>query len=423
MSSSLRNARAANRRQRARDQDEDSSGSDVEKTQRSQAKRKKGKQRARDDDDEDDDDDEPASTQRRGATQTQSGTQGLTADSIGSAAFNKKVHDLVKLALYHEYRKQPLRKDDINKKVMDKANTKVFTALFDAAQSILRSRFGLELVGLRPRPEADGGADGGAIDLDGNGEAAPTQGGGKGKKKSTPAAKGYILRSTLPDALLPLLSEPRPISREGSDARVNLAAPTGGDGDGVDCGALIDWQKGDGGPTGGIAMVGLLWVVLGTILVHDRVMTEERLKTIFKDKLDIGDNTLLPPLSRDSIKRQITFDEFLSSLLKQNYLEKVKLTTVNQGEEQHELRWGQRADAEFGEKAVAEFMVDIMATRAPIEPESEEDEPRQTRGKGRRNGQQQNQPRERETLEQRRAKMLADIKQAAGSDLLAPTKV
>lgn len=78
----------------------------------------------------------------------------------------------------------------------------------------------------------------------------------------------------MPDALLPLLSEPRPISREGSDARVNLAAPTGGEGDGVDCGALIDWQKGDGGPTGGIAMVGLLCVVLGTILVHDRVMTE-----------------------------------------------------------------------------------------------------------------------------------------------------
>jgi hypothetical protein len=140
--------------------------------------------------------------------------------------------------------------------------------------------------------------------------------------------------------LIPLLSEPRPISLEGSDARVNPAAPTGGEGDGVDCGALIDWQKGDGGPTGGIAMVGLLWVVLGTILVHDRVLTEgewksgrvvsiadvphtERLKTIFKDKLDIGDNTLLPHLSRDAIKRQITFDEFLKSLLKQNYLERV----------------------------------------------------------------------------------------------------
>lgn len=132
MSSSIRNARAANRRQRAREQDEDSSGSEVEETQRSQAKRKKGKQRARDDDDEDDDD-EPVSTQRRGPTQTQGATQGLTVDSIGSAvsrstavpcklpytasqAFKKKVHDLVKLALYHEYRKQPLRKDDINKK-------------------------------------------------------------------------------------------------------------------------------------------------------------------------------------------------------------------------------------------------------------------------------------------------------------------
>jgi hypothetical protein len=49
----------------------------------------------------------------------------------------------------------------------------------------------------------------------------------------------------------------------------------------------------------------------------------ERLKTIFKDKLDIGENTLLPHLSRDAIKRQITFDEFLKSLLKQNYLERV----------------------------------------------------------------------------------------------------
>lgn len=48
----------------------------------------------------------------------------------------------------------------------------------------------------------------------------------------------------------------------------------------------------------------------------------ERLKTIFKDKLDIGENTLLPHLSRDAIKRQITFDEFIKSLLKQNYLEK-----------------------------------------------------------------------------------------------------
>lgn len=58
----------------------------------------------------------------------------------------------------------------------------------------------------------------------------------------------------------------------------------------------------------------------------------ERLKTIFKDKLDIGDNTLLPHLSRDAIKRQITFDEFLKSLLKQNYLERVsKLITSISG--------------------------------------------------------------------------------------------
>lgn len=71
------------------------------------------------------------------------------------------------------------------------------------------------------------------------------------------------------------MNEPRPIAIEGSDARVDRAAPTGGEGDGtIDCGALIDWQKGDGGASGGIALVGLMWVVLGTILVHDRVLAE-----------------------------------------------------------------------------------------------------------------------------------------------------
>ena len=66
-----------------------------------------------------------------------------------------------------------------------------------------------------------------------------------------------------------------------------------------------------------------------------------------------------------------------------------------------------------------------MESRPPVEPESddEEDVPRQTRGRGRRNGQQQNEPKERQTPEQRRAKMMDDIKQAAGSELLAPTKV
>jgi hypothetical protein len=91
----------------------------------------------------------------------------------------------------------------------------------------------------------------------------------------TAGAKAYILRSVLSSSLISLMAKPKPIAQDGSTARVDLAAPTGGEGDGkVDCGALVDWQKGDGGPTGGIALVGLLWVVLGTILVHDRTMLE-----------------------------------------------------------------------------------------------------------------------------------------------------
>lgn len=160
---------------------------------------------------------------------------------------------------------------------MGGANAKVFSALLDEAQTILRSKFGMELVGLRARPEAAGAA----VPMDVDDDAEPTQGKKKGPKKAKgpPAAKGFILRSILSDGLIALINEPRPISVQGEDAREDRAAPTGGEGDGlVDCGALIDWQKGDGGPSGGIALVGLMWVVLGTILVHDRVMSEGELK-------------------------------------------------------------------------------------------------------------------------------------------------
>ncbi|KAJ9116900.1 hypothetical protein QFC22_004557 [Naganishia vaughanmartiniae] len=425
MSSHLQNARAANRVARAREQDEESSEEDeVAETQASQSRRRKGKGRARDSDEDDDGDDVASSQMQRGkATQTQGGaTQGLTVDISGSAAFKKKVHDLVKLALYQEYRKQPLRKDDINKKVMERANAKVFNAVFDEAQAILRLKFGMELVGLRQRVE-EAAANGA------NGEdaiGAATQ-----KKKGTAGAKAYILRSVLPASLISLMSKPKPLAQDGSTAHIDLAAPTGGEGDGkVDCGALIDWQKGDGGPTGGIAMVGLLWVVLGTILVHDRTLQEEKLKTIFSERLDIQERTVLPLLSRDQVRRQITFDEFLKNLVKQNYLEKVKIPGVNQGEELAELRWGARADAEFGEQEVAEFMVDIMATRELIgvASDDEEEDARPARGKRGRNGQNGNHAngggaqKDQETPEQRRTKMMDNIKQAAGTELHSITK-
>ncbi|KAJ9101845.1 hypothetical protein QFC21_003185 [Naganishia friedmannii] len=417
MSSHLQNARAANRRARAREQDEESSEEEVAETQASQSKRRKGKGRARDSDEDDDDDVLPSQTQIGKATQTQGGaTQGLTVDSIGSAAFKKKVHDLVKLALYQEYRKQPLRKDDINKKVMEKANAKVFSALFEEAQSILRLKFGMELVGLRPRVDEAAAANGDEV-------VAATQ-----KKKGNTGVKAYILRSVLSPALISAMAKPKPLAQDGSTADIDLAAPTGGEADGkVDCGALIDWQKGDGGPTGGVAMIGLLWVVLGTILVHDRTLLEDRIKLIFAERLDIQEHTVLPLLSRDQVKRQITFDEFLKNLVKQNYLEKVKIPGVNQGEELSELRWGARADAEFGEQEVAEFMIDIMATRESIGVGSDdEEEARPARGKRGRNGQNGNHAngaqKDRETPEQRRTKMMDDIKQAAGTNLRPITK-
>ena len=62
----------------------------------------------------------------------------------------KRATDLVRLALFQEQRRMPLRRDDISKKVMG-SQRGVFKAVFDEAQNILRGTFGMELVELPTR--------------------------------------------------------------------------------------------------------------------------------------------------------------------------------------------------------------------------------------------------------------------------------
>jgi melanoma-associated antigen len=62
----------------------------------------------------------------------------------------KRATDLVRLALFQEQRRMPLRRDDISKKVMG-SQRGTFKAVFDEAQIILRATFGMELVELPTR--------------------------------------------------------------------------------------------------------------------------------------------------------------------------------------------------------------------------------------------------------------------------------
>ncbi len=62
----------------------------------------------------------------------------------------KRATDLVRLALFNEQRRMPLRRDEISKKVIG-SQRGAFKTVFDEAQNILRATFGVELVELPTR--------------------------------------------------------------------------------------------------------------------------------------------------------------------------------------------------------------------------------------------------------------------------------
>ncbi|CDS10024.1 hypothetical protein LRAMOSA02701 [Lichtheimia ramosa] len=73
--------------------------------------------------------------------------------SWDNETMNRKVKDTVRYALACEYRRQPIRRDDINKKVLQE-RTREFKHVHAAAQRKLKHLFGMEMVemGQREKP-------------------------------------------------------------------------------------------------------------------------------------------------------------------------------------------------------------------------------------------------------------------------------
>jgi hypothetical protein len=130
------------------------------------------------------------------------------------------------------------------------------------------------------------------------------------------------------------MSVPTPIPRSADDE------PAGDPGQ-PDSGALIRWEKADGGPSGSIGLLGIRTVILCLVLCTDRSITDGELGHLYSPgsassqdvdtlhahlkRLGLFSDTVLPYTSADNKDLPLTLDKYLDLLAKQNYLEKVSV--------------------------------------------------------------------------------------------------
>ncbi|EJT98142.1 hypothetical protein DACRYDRAFT_102028 [Dacryopinax primogenitus] len=332
--------------------------------------------------------------------------------------------DLVRLALFTEYKHGPLRRDEINKKVLGKY-TRAFKTVFAAAQETLKDTFGMELVALKTAGHRE------RLVLEEADEAPDAN--GVTRKKIVPAGpRAWILRSCLSESIISAAAERDQSTAEAEeDEWLHLPddplrperAP----------GTLIAWQSADD-----VGLQGLMFVILSLMLVNGRSMPDRIYASV--------------PLTTASGKN-VSLDTYLGTLTRLGYLDRTRThlaalgtqapptqapgrgrrgrgsDDVEEGDVSYEWRWGPRAEAEIGEKRAAEFIADVYLNRREevqgIEDSDEEEEPQPTRrGKGR--GKQDAASEKRRLKQARKEKdrrevqrILKEVERAAGGDLVA----
>ncbi|KAG5650330.1 hypothetical protein H0H81_012602 [Sphagnurus paluster] len=262
------------------------------------------------------------------------------------AEIKRKANDLVRLALFTEQRRVPLRREDITKKVLG-PNTRAFNHVFDRAQTILQQTFGMELIELQTRAGLEADAA--------NVEDQPSQArNATGVKKKEYAA----------------LTDETILEEESAD----ILSDDGDDDDDPHIrsyGSLISWSSSDQ-----LGAVGILYTILALILVNGRTMSDMELRAQLK-------NLGLPPsghvtFSAQSTHKTLPVETYLATLIRQGYLDRTqvgdikkggkgkgaKRARVTQADEEsgttYEWRWGSRAQSEVGEKGVAKFIAEFM---------------------------------------------------------------
>ncbi|ODN97304.1 hypothetical protein L198_03867 [Cryptococcus wingfieldii CBS 7118] len=339
---------------------------------------------------------------------------------------------LVRFALFQEYRRVPIRRADAAKEVVPN-NKRSFKAVLVRAQEILRETFGCEMVELRKKNEGAAAPDASVRAQQsqaaatqskknkGKGRARPSNGGlnaveeeeEEDEEDDEPAATQrtketgsgvYILQSTLPSSIIDFMNNPRPLPQETQD-QVEEAE---------DSGALLPWDKADGGVIGHVGLMGLRTLILSLIMGLGRATSDDNLHALLK-RLNLHRETVLPYSSKDNTGDLLTLDKFLDQLARTRYLEKIDIPGHGGGREgaSCEWKWGARAEVEFSTKAAAKFIEEIMIGKEG-ESDDEEEEGQPRRGA---NSRARGEEEPEETNAHKRRKLKEDLVKASGLPL------
>jgi len=197
---------------------------------------------------------------------------------VGPKEIERKAGALARLAMFTEYKKGILKREDISKKGMHigqsqslefyyvttvmGGNPKAFPIVLERANKYLRSAMGYEIIELMSRTER---------------EQLLSRHGKKGKRAFTPSlrsdihltvcslatvsSKMYIVRSTLDHSLIKLACAP---DQDISDQEKEDGIP-----EDLVSGSILSWQTADQ-----IASYGILFVILSLILVHGKTIPD-----------------------------------------------------------------------------------------------------------------------------------------------------
>ncbi|KAJ6472320.1 MAGE family-domain-containing protein [Mycena vitilis] len=381
-------------------------------TQRSQKRR--GQVEEDDEEEEEDDDDDGE------------GRDMDVDEDGGESGLKRAATALVRLAMFTEHKRLPLRRDEISKKVLG-SSTRAFPRVLEMAQERLRNVFGMELVELRSRAELDKDKDTGAAgdDLE---EARKAT--GVKKKSAAAGSKTYILRSTLDARIIAEAARTHEeiLEDEAADA------PSDDDDDdplasgGTAYGSIISWSSADH-----VGALGVLYVILALILVSGRVMGDQDLRATLA-RLRLPSSSSIP-FSATATHRTLSLDLYLTLLLRQGFLDRAavggdaankaakgagrgKRTRVAAADEDqaggqtYEWRWGARAQSEVGEQAVAAFVTEFMVSAEGGGEDAEDGAEDNAAGRARAN-------KKRADAANRLEKMAKGIERAAGGQLAA----
>lgn len=325
-------------------------------------------------------------------------------DVIPLHEISRKAAEWARYALACEYQRMPIRGDHVRKEVLiDPKYTRVFNIIFNETQKLLQQTFGYHMVEVRPR-----GADNAELEKQAEAairEASSQANGLRSRNKERDASPDlheegrtntnvWVLRSALPPKVTKAL-----VKASNDLASTDDNKPQRNSRRQAVSESAINWSSANhqGGE------MGLLYIILGLILVNGRTVTDYTLMSCLK-RMRLPMHEVLPTALRGTgpapgisssgtqatqtqarqRAKQGTLDGFLTAMIKQSYLEKQRADVSADGQTKNgnggnatqtrnkrtratddentvwEWRWGNRSEVEIGEQRIASLMADIF---------------------------------------------------------------